>query len=90
MAKPTAAELRYRNKVKELDCVACGASAPSDAHHIRSGQGTGLKAGNYLIIPLCKQCHQGEFSTHNDNRNFHNVYGSELDLLNETIGGLNK
>lgn len=90
MKKPaTSIEKSYMRRIKEQDCIACGASAPCDCHHIREGQGVGMRASNFLTIPLCKECHQGEFSIHMDKRNFENVYGSELTLLAKTIGVMN-
>lgn len=43
-------------KVKEMPCVACGRSGPSDAHHIRSrGAGGGDELTN--LMSLCRICH---------------------------------
>jgi 5-methylcytosine-specific restriction endonuclease McrA len=42
--------------VKEMRCVACGLSGPSDPAHIRSrGAGGGDTFDN--VIPLCRPCH---------------------------------
>jgi len=87
MKKPaTKAELEYMAKIKHLPCVACGKAAPNSAHHIREGAGTSQRNGHFLTIPLCYECHQGDFSTHKSHREFHNVYGDELSMLNKTIG----
>ena len=45
----------YMGIVKSLPCACCGASAPSSAHHIRQGQGTSQRAGNYLVVSLCDE-----------------------------------
>jgi hypothetical protein len=86
----TSAERRYLWRVKNLNCVCCGANAPSDAHHIRDGQGMGQKASDYLAVALCKECHQGQNGLHGD-RTLMRIYKlSELDLLARTIEQLNK
>lgn len=50
---------RHIGRVKELGCAVCGASGPSDAHHILEGRTPGRKSPDWLAIPLCKDCHQG-------------------------------
>ena len=85
MAKKSATptEKRYLERVAGLGCIIC--NAPANVHHIREGQGVGMRASHYLTIPLCREHHQGEFSIHNSRREFQNVYGNELDLLAKTI-----
>lgn len=82
----TAKEKRYMSKVASLGCIVPDCNLDANIHHIREGQGTAMRASNYLIIPLCKEHHQGAFSIHNSKREFESVYGSELDLLAQTIG----
>lgn len=78
----------HLQRIKELPCGLCGASGPSDAHHIREGQGMGQRASDYLAIPLCKECHQGPCGLHG-NRALWKVYKrEELDVLAETIAKL--
>ena len=62
-------------------CAACGCAPPSadrgnHAHHPRSGpeSGTALKAPDERAIPLCQDCHQGDFGVH---------AGSETEWLEE-------
>ena len=91
MSKATAAEKVYMDHVAQLGCVVCRNSGlghqDANIHHIRSGQGMGQRASNYLIIPLCPTCHQhGKPSIHGDRRAFEALYGSEMDLLAQTIG----
>ena len=45
--------------VRQLPCVACGKTAPSEAAHVRAGTdgGTGMKPGDRYAIPLCCACH---------------------------------
>ena len=75
----TKAEKAYMGKVGELNCVACG-SFPVHVHHLR-----GQKRNNYLVVPLCPDCHTGAFSIHMDRKAFEAVYCSELFLLAKTI-----
>ena len=82
----TKTEKAYLSRIAELPCAACG-SHGVQIHHIREGQGVGQRAGNGLVIPLCPECHLGDFSIHKSRQQFTNIYGSELDLLNETILG---
>jgi len=80
----TKAEKRHMARVAALPCAACGAYGVQ-VHHIRDGQGIGQRASNYLIIPLCDDCHLGPLSIHKTKRQFERIYGSELDLLADTI-----
>ena len=79
----SSAEKRYMGRVAALPCCACGATGVH-VHHLR-----GIKRNNYLVIPLCPSCHQGEFSIHMDRKSFEAIYGSELELLADTIEKLN-
>lgn len=84
----TAAERRHLQRIKEMDCGLCGASGPSDAHHVREGQGMSQRAPHWLAIPLCKDCHQGKGGLHGD-RSLWRIYKQdELSVLAETIGRL--
>lgn len=84
-----AAERRYIGKVKALDCTTCEEPGPSIAHHIMEGTGMAQRAGNYLTVPLCWECHVGSFSIHITPKQFKATYGNELDWLNKTIGLIN-
>jgi hypothetical protein len=56
---------KYLNWVKELDCCMCGAPA-DDPHHVKgigNFSGMGMKAPDYLSMPLCRGCHN---QIHND------------------------
>jgi hypothetical protein len=70
---------RHMQNVRELGCLVC--NMPASAHHIRAER---IKS-DWLVIPLCPEHHQGDFSIHMSKREFENVYGSELHLLAETI-----
>jgi hypothetical protein len=72
-------ERAYLLMVKNLPCGVCGASPPSDAHHIEQGL-------HYLCIPLCKDCHQGSHNGIHGRRSIWNVLKkTEQTVLNETI-----
>ena len=75
----TQAEKDYHAKVARVGCVIC--DRPTNLHHPRKGIGK----GEFLVIALCQEHHQGEFSLHSSKREFMNVYGDEAFLLNETL-----
>jgi len=77
--KLTPKEREYLAWVKSQPCALCGASGPSDAHHIRQHR-------QYLCLPLCKGCHQGSYNgIHGQKRLWNVMKVDELDLLNEHI-----
>ena len=88
----TKAEKRNMGRVAGLGCVVCRnldfGETPALVHHIREGQGGAQRASNWLTIPLCPEHHQGRDSIHNDRQMFQARYGSELDLLAQTISEL--
>ena len=67
------------SKVAELGCLVC--DSPANIHHIRTER---IKS-DFLVIPLCREHHQGSFSIHGSKEQFTNIYGSELHMLAETI-----
>lgn len=76
-------------RVKELDCGVCGASGPSDAHHILEGRTPGRKSPDWLTIPLCKDCHQGSVNgIHGQRRMWLVTKSSEAQILNDTLEAL--
>jgi hypothetical protein len=70
----------YMGKIASMPCIACGAFGVH-VHHIREER---IK-NDWLTIPLCPSCHLGDFSIHKSKRQFINIYGSELELLAQTI-----
>lgn len=78
-------EQRHMQRVKELPCCLCGASAPSDAHHILEGRVKGRKAHDFCTIPLCKSCHQSDIGLHGDKSMLKIMKENELNLLGETL-----
>lgn len=82
----TASEKRYMNRVAELGCalctiLGCEGGAPANLHHIREGQGMGQRAPNWLVVPLCPMCHQGQHGVHGDKGLLKLAGVDELDLL---------
>ena len=79
----------YHSHVAELGCIVPGCCASANIHHIREGCGMSQRASDYLVIPLCKDHHQGSLSIHATKRQFTALFGTELSLLAETIRRLN-
>lgn len=51
---PTVAEKHHIERIKEMDCVVCDASGPSECHEIKQGQW-------FTSLPLCPSCHRDGF-----------------------------
>ncbi|CAB4199982.1 Protein of unknown function DUF968 [uncultured Caudovirales phage] len=62
--------LKYRNSVKEQNCIACIVpTSPCHAHHVRSLWPTtmGRRVSDYLCVPLCDihhDVHPGSLHKH--------------------------
>jgi hypothetical protein len=69
---PTASEKRHIERIKEMDCVVCGAHGPSDCHELEQGLW-------FASIPLCKDCHQGSLNGIHGQKRIWNV--KKLDEL---------
>lgn len=54
----TVAEKRHMGKVAQLACCLCG-SEPVELHHVMEGRTPGRRSANWLVIPLCPDCHRG-------------------------------
>ena len=74
----SAAGRRHMGRVKALDCVVCGRSGPSDAHHCRSD---GMARDDFKTIPLCKECHQGQNGYHNAKASWEAANGKDHEYL---------
>lgn len=73
-------ERKHLARIKEMPCGVCGASAPSEAHHIEQGC-------QYTAIPLCADCHRGGHNgIHGQARIWKVLKKTEHSVLNETIG----
>ena len=77
--KLTAKQRKHIGRVKELPCSVCDAPGPSDAHHISQSL-------QYLVVALCKECHQGPvLGWHGQRRAWNIRKMDELSALNVTI-----
>ena len=82
---PTRAELEYMACVKRLSCVACGALAPNDAHHVFHDRYGRTRASHWHVIPLCTQCHQdGPESIHRAKKTWRDKHGPDWGYIPQT------
>ncbi|EBQ6431287.1 DUF968 domain-containing protein [Salmonella enterica] len=86
MRKPKMQRLElpeYTRWVKRQPCCGCG-NASDDPHHIidHGFGGTGTKACDLLVIPLCRVCHD---ALHADTRAWEEQSGSQLLWLARTL-----
>jgi len=79
---------QHLSRVATLPCACCGASPPSCVHHIREGQGMAQRASDFLAVPLCPACHQGDSGLHGDKALMRVYKTSELQMLADTIEAL--
>ena len=50
----------YRDWIRSKRCASCQAEPPSEAHHLKGdlmASGMGMKAPDWLAMPLCRLCH---------------------------------
>jgi len=77
----------HLDKVRQMPCIVCGRAGPSDPHHpkgVEWGCGTGLKAPDYTVIPLCRKCHQAYHDF--GKKTFEATYGTHQSLLDKLNG----
>ena len=74
----TVAERRHVLRVKELQCVVCGAPPPSEAHEPVQGLW-------FCSIALCEFCHRGRNGIHGDKAMWSVNKMDEWSALNETL-----
>jgi hypothetical protein len=75
-------ERLHLGRVKSLPCSVCGASAPSEAHHVKQGL-------QYTCIALCVDCHRNPIlGLHGQKRMWAIQKMDEIDALNVTIKNL--
>lgn len=86
----TAAAKRHMGRIKQLPCGVCDQAGPSEAHHIRAGQGMSQRADDFLTIPLCIPCHRGPQGIHGDKTLWRIFKVDELTVLARTIERLTK
>jgi hypothetical protein len=88
------AEAEYMGRVAQLGCMLCRVIYPDEEspipelHHVREGQGMAQRAHNWLVIPLCAECHRGRHGFHGDRLRLKNARVDEMDLLAMTIEAL--
>ena len=69
-------------RIKSLPCSVCGASSPSEAHHVKQGL-------QYTCISLCVDCHRNPtLGWHGQKRMWAIMKVDEIDALNNTIRNL--
>ena len=88
----TKAERIHMDKVANLGCLICRKEgnlySPAELHHIRDVTlvGLGQRAKHTEIIPLCVFHHRiGKESFHDNSRAFSKKWGSQRELLKETL-----
>lgn len=81
----TKAEKEHLAAVASLGCIIC--ESPAEVHHI-TGAGMGLRSSHFETIPLCPFHHRhGGFGecVHNGTRSFERKYGTQHELLKQTL-----
>ena len=83
-------EQLHMRAVADLGCIVCDKmgypGSPAELHHIISNTGMGKKATNYEVIPLCPHHHRNsEESYHQSPKAFDDKWGTQEDLLKETL-----
>ena len=88
----TKKEKEHMDRVANLGCLICRKEgnpfSPAELHHIRdvSMIGLGQRAKHTQVIPLCVAHHRiGEESFHHNSRAFSKKWGSQKELLKETL-----
>lgn len=81
-------EKAWKSRIASIGCILCRhldlGDTPANLHHIREGQGLSQRASDWLVIPLCKEHHQGKTGIHGGK--FYAIWRmDELDLLALTI-----
>lgn len=77
------AERKHIAMIKNMPCIVCSESAPSDAHHITN---CGRRISHYATVPLCKDCHQDNQNGIHGNKNMWRVMKmDEMDALAKTV-----
>ena len=84
-------ESQWLDRVASLGCIVCrneGRHSDAQIHHLRTGRGLGQRSPHFLVIPLCPDHHQNGgvgVAYHASPKQFEALYGTELDLLAQTI-----
>lgn len=84
MARSNAVQ-RHMGRVAELPCCLCG-TQPVELHHILEGRTPGRKSSDWLVIPLCPDCHRGSHNgIHGQQAMLSVMKTTELELLANTL-----
>ncbi|MGC4125041.1 Ref family recombination enhancement nuclease [Enterobacter sp.] len=82
------AEKLHLFRVAGLGCIVCKnlghEDTPAEIHHIRTGCGTGQRADNFCVIPLCHIHHRTGghgVAVHAGRQTWENNFGTETELL---------
>jgi hypothetical protein len=87
---------RYMREVAEMGCIVCQRmgypGTPAELHHPRAGTGTGRRASDWDVIPLCPEHHRGKTGIHGlGTKGFPKHWGfDEQDLLSEVRSNASK
>ena len=81
----------WKAKVAGLGCIVCRSlgygETPANLHHVREGQGMSQRASDWLVVPVCKEHHQGKTGIHGGQ--FYQLWKmDEMDLLALTLEAL--
>jgi hypothetical protein len=85
-------ERKHYDQLSQLGCIVCRREgwgySPPHIHHIRHGVGLSQRSHWSLAIPLCPNHHQNGgygIALHAGQKEFERKFGSEVELLQETI-----
>lgn len=78
----------WKAQIASIGCILCRnlglGETPAHLHHVREGQGMSQRASDFLVVPLCREHHQGKTGIHGGQ--FYQLYKlDELDLLAMTL-----
>ena len=84
-------------RVAAIGCIVCRklgyGPTPAQVHHLKEECGAGQRQSPFLTIPLCPSHHTAGgpgVAYHAGFRQFERLYGTELDLLAETLEALER
>lgn len=88
----TKREKLHMNSVADLGCIACAQlgyyDSPTELHHIKHQTGMGRRSSHYEVIPLCYVHHRGHYGYHHSPAEFTGTFGTQLELLEQTLDAL--
>ena len=91
MSTKTKLEKQHLSKVARLGCLIClkegNPFSPAELHHIKDvATIAGQRANHFEVIPLCINHHRiGKESFHENSKGFSQKWGSQRELLKETL-----